>query len=119
MSRWALFRDLEAEQRAERAEAAAAELRTIVQSQAQQIQDLVAQLMAAKRDGFDAPPASKLEPQPPRFSGKITAAISQRAAPRSREWAHLESVAGELMAQGHDEEQIVADILAGEDPDGL
>ena len=117
MSRW--FRDIDAERRIAAAEQTAADLRTTVQQLLQQNQELVQQIASMKRDGFDAPPTVNLKPVEPRFPANIQAAIGNRAAPRSREWAHLEKVAAELMAKGEDPESVATAILDGEDPDDL
>jgi hypothetical protein len=117
MSRW--FRDLDAERRIAAAEGQAADLRATVQQLLQQNHDLVQQIAAMKRDGFDAPAPVKFEQQEPRFPAKVTEAILQRASPRSREYAHLETVAADMLAKGDDPEAIAQAILIGEDPDDL
>jgi len=117
MSRW--FRDRDAERRAVASEQAATELRTMVTQLLEQNRELVQQVASMKRDGFDAPPVTRFEAQPDRFTEDVRKAISQRASPRSREWAHLESVAADMLAKGEDAEAIAQAILLGEDPDDL
>lgn len=107
------------EARVLRAEAALEESRRLLATLVEQNASLVAQLAAMKRDGFDAPPPVKLEPVAPRFPAKVMDAISQRASPRSREWAMLESFAAEALGKGNEVDAVAADILAGEDPDEL
>ena len=117
MSRW--FRDLEAERRIAAAEGQATDLRGVVQQLLAQNHDLVQQIAQMKLQNFDAPTPVKLERQEPRFPVNVSEAILQRASPRSREYAHLEMVAADLLAKGDDPEAVATAILVGEDPDDL
>ena len=113
MSRWGLFSNSES---LERALAQAQEtIRTLLDRNT----ELTQQIASMKRDHFDAPPQMTAPAPQPLLPSEVQKAIAQRASPRSREWAHLEQVALELMAKGNDVESVTADILAGEDPDEL
>lgn len=113
MSRWGLFHNADA------LEKALAQANETIRTLLDRNTELTQQIASMKRDNFDAPIIQKFEPQAPLIPSAVQKAIAQRAAPRSREWAHLEQVALELLEKGNDEESVTADILAGEDPDSL
>jgi septal ring factor EnvC (AmiA/AmiB activator) len=102
-----------------RARASADEGRRLLALLVEQNRDLVAQLAAMKRDGFDSPPPAPVQPPMPQFPDQVQVAIRQRAEPRSREWALLERTAAELLAKGEAEDAVALSILEGEDPDDL